>query len=519
MRRLPGKFLRPVRNRYTKIVLADGVTAGDKWLRDTVADGLQRIKIGHAKDDEAIRAEARKRAGECVILLGSPDPATGEVITATRYQRAASYALWQRVTPPQVGKGKVTLDSAAARLKCQYWWRRQLRKRDGRAVETLGRDLNLINRRAQCYASDEAVERRRQQKARNRALLDAVQATNELGQTLTLGEIADKSVSNPKLRRGELMCRLRGFEEYAEAHGHVGMFFTISCPSKFHRSHSQSGSENNKWNGSTPRDAARYLSALWARCRAEFIRGGVSVYGFRIAEPHHDGCPHWHILLFGGVLDLAAARLSLRAQALREDGAEAGATEHRFKAETIDPAKGSACGYLAKYISKNIDGHALEADADTGPQGSIDTGLTGSDSARRVDAWASTWGIRQFQQIGGPPVGVWRELRRLNVPAVSETVEAAREAADGGDWNRYMEVQGMRRAAGAPWPVRLVLDAAGRATRYGDAAVTAVIGVWDGLLWACSRLHSWTFDLLRAASAPWTRVNNCTALAAMEAGP
>lgn len=37
---------------------------------------------------------------------------------------------------------------------------------------------------------------------------------------------------------------------------------------------------------------------MFARARARLGREGTGVYGFRITAPHHDGTPHWNLLLF-----------------------------------------------------------------------------------------------------------------------------------------------------------------------------------------------------------------------------
>ncbi len=392
------------------------------------------------------------------------------------------------------------LVAALARIEDPRWLARQLRKRATRDLEAICRELGIVRRGKSPYLSDFTLGRVFFRKAANRRLLEKLIATNDLGQQFTLAELSDLGVSNPAIRRTELMVRLRGFETWAEhdKRDWAPWFFTLTAPSKYHPMSGASGSIklNPKFNGASPTDAQQYLNTLWQRARAELARREIEFFGVRVAEPHHDGTPHWHLLLFVAREHEKNLTEILRSYAMAEDGTEPGANKHRFEAVRIDPEKGSATGYVAKYISKNVDGYKVDVDDEAGGAATI--------TAIRASAWASVWGIRQFQQIGGPPVTPWRELRRCEdivgqLPKAPDIEEerllAIHQAADEGDWAQYIELMGGGICKRADLPLRAKYFIDPEAGEYGEDTARLV-----GLLSACgreikTRLRTWTISM------------------------
>ncbi|WP_242538598.1 replication endonuclease [Trinickia acidisoli] len=424
-----------------------------------------------------------------------------------------------------------------ARLRCALWWRRQFRKLHIRGLEHSNIRLHYVHYRSDPYASDDAVRRRLAQNQRNAATLEAVTLENELGHRFTLAELAAKSISNKALKRGELMTRLRGCEELAVDARMRGVMFSLTCPSRFHAV-SQCGTRfrpNRKYQGSHPRDAQAYLGKVWARIRAQLKRDGVTYFGMRVAEPNHDGTPHWHGIVFADDVDRFCA--VMRAHALRDSGDERGAAKHRVDFVPIDDAKGSAAGYIAKYIAKNIDGHGV-GDHKTKEGFVVTTDMLGDveiTPSMRIEAWAAMWGIRQFQQFGGAPIGVWRELRRVkeaDLPSESESPEIraawrAAQKTEGhrADWAEYARAMGG--VAGEARRISVKYTAEMREGRYGLRLVRAPHGVAaqglahivDGIcdyrriaeIFVPATRYEWK-EVQRSAegASTRTRVNNCT---------
>lgn len=444
-----------------------------------------------------------------------------------------------------------------ARVRDDRWWRRLLRTVQARGIEATARGLGMVHKAAACYVSEEGVRQRAAQRARNAAALEATQACNDAGQAYTLAELAAKGTANKEIRRHELMVRIAGFELIARELGHEAVFLTVTCPSRMHRMRTEGPrvAENPKWDGTAPDEAQAYLARQWARARAAAKRHGLDWYGFRIAEPNHDGTPHWHLLMFHpretarGLEAHGELTRILRRYFLHNDSAtEAGADRHRIKVERIDWAKGSAAGYVAKYVAKNVDGHRVEKDLYGNPAMA---------SAARVEAWAARWRVRQFQQCGGPPVGVWRELRRVHPGQAGESqavdfglyavniksteaeateLDEQQTAAHG--WAAYVKLQAGPTARRADLRVGLFKQRRDGAGRYGEALADSARGVQVieartvnrpafGIIPAAqitrqvrveveSERHQWViaprgFGPGRAEGPPpWSPVNNCT---------
>ncbi|WP_427192602.1 replication endonuclease [Serratia marcescens] len=407
-----------------------------------------------------IRSEIELIIGEDEFALTSADDVPSEVYSQRlldAYSRAAVIARRFRRTPPgqatfakadindeDIGDILDKLVGDIFRMCSEKWWLNQLTNHAKRWREGLFIAISEVSKKKgkTAYASHDARCNHREQKRRNREFLEEMELEDEDGERTSLIDKVYASVANPTIRRHELMVRTRGYEEVADRLGYESLFLTLTAPSKYHAT-TRHGHHNGKWSGALPNETQLYFTSLWEKIRAKLGRKDLGYFGTRVTEAHHDGTPHWHMLLFVRPEDRAEILGIFDDYATREDPGELTserARKARFHYEVIDKTKGSATGYIAKYISKNIDGYALDGLLDD------ETGKPMQESARAISAWASLWGIRQFQFLGSVPVTPWRELRQLNdhATAMGLSVECAavHDAANRPDWAAYVMAQG-----------------------------------------------------------------------------
>lgn len=382
----------------------------------------------------------KKREGEFLIGLEAGVFAARERLERHGIDWPVSYPIDKKTgCIKHTEKTRADEVAALARAACPIWWRRNIKKNSRRKVEGVLREAGAVARKRSPYVSDWGLEQWMNSQRSNNQLLSAMVATSDEGDEVSLLDCVKSSVSNPVNRRNELMTRIRGFEEVCDSMKLQGVLLTLTAPSGYHAYHAESGKPVSNFNKKNPRQVMDYLCGVWSRIRAQWHREKIKTVGFRVCEPHHDGTPHFHFLLWFAPQEIDAAWGAFESHALSEDGDESGAKRHRCSMVKIDREKGSAAGYVAKYVSKNIDGFGFGAS-----ERDDDAQIDAASGSLRARAWASIWGIRQFQQIGSVSVTVYRELRRIkeSMALEPEEVQEAHAAADDGDWARFLKVMG-----------------------------------------------------------------------------
>ncbi|ECR6162950.1 replication endonuclease [Salmonella enterica subsp. enterica serovar Muenchen] len=454
------------------------------------------------------------------------------------YSMAAGIAEHFKADPPEwsrfTGK-KLTLEQlkiAISKMLSVRFWSRHFRTFTRRWREHLYIAVGDVRRQRSVICSPQWVQHWLASRKRGREIMAETDLEDEeTGETLPLLSAVDASVSNNEKRRAEMLTRVKGLEELAaldhmsQDSDYVALFFTWTAPQQYH-AWLETGRRNRKWNGASSRETQRYFTRTFKNFSTALTRRDIHIFGMHVTESHHDGTPHWHGILFVRREQEATLRDVFEGYANAEN-----CSTHRpgkppeqsqLMIKPVDKRMGSLTAYITKHICRNLEGCA--------PGGrDKETGRPWTELARHSAAWASLWGIKQFQFTGGPPVSVWRELRKLSdqkqADSVSPVFGELHHAAGAGDWAEYTRLQGGLPAARKKLTMRTWYQAASEPDECGQ--YTAIIkGVYlpgTGKAPVATRTRKWKVKTPRQnvkpgfmknrrkpALTPWTRINNCT---------
>lgn len=485
------------------------LTAINAAIAESMAECPLPVDILRNRDKLEAEAKDAAQAAHNTLIEFADSGATRSYETnlATIYNSLCLRVEDAGLKPPvvQCDTKAESMECAIVRMVDAEWWLRRYRRLADQIREHFFILAGYVRKHGQAYASNDCVKTYQRQQKANADYLAAMDLVDEdSGERVLLADIASATTSNPEKRRIEMMVRTRGLEDLADDFGYVSYFVTWTAPSQYHRN-------SPKYNGSKPNETQRFLCDQWAKARAKIKRHNIEWFGVRVAEPHADATPHWHMLIFVKPEHKELMQSILRDYAIAPDRDELTNQKTgkedikpRFDIEEIDRSKGSATGYVAKYISKNVNADSANNANLNNEHDHENDSASLNESVIRVVAWASRWCIRQFQFFGAESVSVWREARRIDGPIDDPAIEQVRQAADESRWDEFTKL--MRKT-----PVKLWRD---KQENERGEMVKKIVGLVCNAVGVHTRLKRWRRERHQDQSGgsrdPWSSVNNCT---------
>ncbi|MGB5597872.1 MAG: replication endonuclease [Thiothrix litoralis] len=461
----------------------------NNWLLDTV----EELRLESGSKRLVSHERLAQLSGKMIHLFGLDE--------------AAEWARAKGVHVPPCPKDEIDPhqpNSRAAlksRLCSPDWWEKQLTKKHRKDAEAAQIRAGNVCKGESPYVSSEAVANFQWRQQQLEAWKKQVVLISNEGDEVSL-DSADHEHAAAFVRFAEFMVRINGMsaiaaENYvtddvldtlpdslkrgaggafadvsrlaafdaADPESWVGIGFTLTTPSRFHRYSTRDGklTLNKHYDATqTPADARDWLQETWKLTQTAWKRATkhiqpVGGFGFRMDEAHHDGVSHYHYGIWVQAKDAQRATQMFYDKALRgeftdrvkqqstcqfgkaRDAKENGAAVRRLNFKVMTSAAGMV-SYMVKYITKGLTGADWE---------DLKAGVPADQTILNIMARKNVWGLRQYAFWNAPSVMAWRELRRLDDEQANTVLEVARLAAKAGDWKAYTEANG-----GAACPAR-----------------------------------------------------------------
>lgn len=279
---------------------------------------------------------------------------------------------------------------ATARDRCPKHHRRRVRAEIAVASHHAASLLGLIGKHRP-FASGDGLRRHKERQTRGADWIDAsaIKSTSD-GRVIPLRDVVD---AHREARRSSMYALTLGLQAESDRLGYDAAFITLTLPGRFH--------PNAKTYDPTltPTQVRDELSHRWKAVRDLANHSGVRYFGLWVKEPHRDGCPHMHLLVFVHPDDRArlidCARRHFPEPEGYEDKPDSERVACNAKAFDAEGAAKSAAVYIMYYIQKLQAGEPDSPDIE--PIEVKEDHLREKDA---YDAWASDTRTRKYGFIG-----------------------------------------------------------------------------------------------------------------------
>ena len=285
---------------------------------------------------------------------------------------------------PKIDSTNIEFKNETMTLTLTEFWKRKLTNATRRNRELIAFRLGLIGKKETLYCTNATVRELKQSVLSKEYFNRNIVIANKL--TAEYVHINNATSQQSQLY-SETLCYLNGLNKYAIRHELSAALITITAPADMHM-------KKQKGKLYSPIDVHKKIQSQWKKYSDNTYQWVDDNFYFRIVEPHKDGTPHWHVMIFFPKKKLAHHKKAL----LSAFEIESFKGTEILDWKNLDLHKNDAIGYLLEKVQKGFEKSSQ---------------IKYDNNAARRAAYIQLWNFKGQEFIGLPvnTKTLWRQLR------------------------------------------------------------------------------------------------------------